>query len=63
MVIGHSVMLFMPSWSTALIELDFILSGDEIVVTTRTDTQNDWWEGRLKGKVGIFPANFVRLKT
>lgn len=37
--------------------------GDEIVVTTRTDTQNDWWEGRLKGKVGIFPANFVRLKT
>lgn len=37
--------------------------GDEIVVTTRTDTQNDWWEGRLKGKTGIFPANFVRLKT
>ena len=41
----------------------FIILGDEIVVTTRTDTQNDWWEGRLKGKTGIFPANFVRLKT
>lgn len=38
-------------------------AGEEIIVTTRTDSQNDWWEGKLKGKVGIFPANFVRLKT
>lgn len=37
--------------------------GDEITVTMRTDTQNDWWEGQLQGKVGIFPANFVRLNT
>lgn len=37
--------------------------GDEIIVTMRTDTQDDWWEGRLQGKVGIFPANFVRLNT
>ncbi|CAF95768.1 unnamed protein product, partial [Tetraodon nigroviridis] len=35
-------------------------AGDSITVITRTDTQNDWWEGRLAdGRVGIFPANFV----
>uniref|UniRef100_H2T242 SH3 domain-containing YSC84-like protein 1 n=1 Tax=Takifugu rubripes TaxID=31033 RepID=H2T242_TAKRU len=34
--------------------------GDRITVITRTDTQNDWWEGQLAdGRVGIFPANFV----
>lgn len=35
-------------------------AGDSITVITRTDTQNDWWEGQLAdGRVGIFPANFV----
>lgn len=38
-------------------------TGDRIEVLTRTDSQNDWWEGRLKGKVGIFPANYVNFKT
>ncbi|XP_060560689.1 SH3 domain-containing YSC84-like protein 1 [Ruditapes philippinarum] len=38
-------------------------TGDRIEVLTRTDTQNDWWEGRLKGRVGIFPANYVHIKT
>ncbi|XP_028324850.1 SH3 domain-containing YSC84-like protein 1 [Gouania willdenowi] len=34
--------------------------GDRITVVTRTDSQNDWWEGRMQdGRVGIFPANFV----
>lgn len=37
-----------------------IVPGDRITVTTKTDSQYDWWEGRLDdGRVGIFPANFV----
>lgn len=40
-------------------DLSFV-PGDSITVLTRTDTQNDWWEGQLAdGSVGIFPANFV----
>ncbi|KAM8904930.1 SH3 domain-containing YSC84-like protein 1 isoform 3-T6 [Spinachia spinachia] len=34
--------------------------GDRITVITKTDSEYDWWEGRLPdGRVGIFPANFV----
>ncbi|XP_067311331.1 SH3 domain-containing YSC84-like protein 1 [Pseudorasbora parva] len=33
--------------------------GDRITVITKTDSQYDWWEGELRGQVGIFPANFV----
>lgn len=33
--------------------------GDKISVVTKTDSQYDWWEGQLRGQVGIFPANFV----
>ncbi|XP_028998594.1 SH3 domain-containing YSC84-like protein 1 [Betta splendens] len=34
--------------------------GDRITVVTKTESQYDWWEGRLEdGQVGIFPANFV----
>ncbi|KAI7804590.1 putative SH3 domain-containing YSC84-like protein 1, partial [Triplophysa rosa] len=33
--------------------------GDRITVITQTDSQYDWWEGQLRGQVGIFPANFV----
>lgn len=35
--------------------------GQVIQVITRTETQNDWWEGKLEGRVGIFPANYVKL--
>lgn len=35
--------------------------GQVISIVFRTDTQNDWWEGKLDGRVGIFPANYVRL--
>ncbi|KAK6192052.1 hypothetical protein SNE40_003598 [Patella caerulea] len=37
--------------------------GDEIVVLTKTDKQNDWWEGMCHGNIGIFPANFVTIIT
>ncbi|KAM6893157.1 SH3 domain-containing YSC84-like protein 1 isoform 1-T1 [Lycodopsis pacificus] len=34
--------------------------GDRITVVTKTDSEYDWWEGRLAdGRIGIFPANFV----
>ncbi|KAM6893920.1 SH3 domain-containing YSC84-like protein 1 [Xenentodon cancila] len=34
--------------------------GDRITIITRTESQYDWWEGKLdNGTVGIFPANFV----
>lgn len=35
--------------------------GEVITVLTRTDKQNDWWEGSLNGTTGIFPANYVTL--
>ncbi|MCJ8736981.1 hypothetical protein PDJAM_G00018530 [Pangasius djambal] len=35
--------------------------GDRITVIAKTDSQYDWWEGELRGQVGIFPANFVSL--
>ncbi|KAM3857274.1 LOW QUALITY PROTEIN: SH3 domain-containing YSC84-like protein 1 [Diretmus argenteus] len=40
-------------------DLSFV-PGERITVVTKTDSQYDWWEGRLEdGRVGIFPANFV----
>uniref|UniRef100_A0A8C7XGH1 SH3 domain-containing YSC84-like protein 1 n=1 Tax=Oryzias sinensis TaxID=183150 RepID=A0A8C7XGH1_9TELE len=37
-----------------------IVPGDKITVITRTESQHDWWEGKLDdGRVGIFPANYV----
>ncbi|KAE8604950.1 hypothetical protein XENTR_v10014907 [Xenopus tropicalis] len=33
--------------------------GDKITVLTKTDSQYDWWEGKLRGNTGIFPANYV----
>lgn len=36
-------------------------AGEKITIVTKTDSQYDWWEGRLKGELGIFPANYVML--
>ncbi|XP_052270029.1 SH3 domain-containing YSC84-like protein 1 isoform X2 [Dreissena polymorpha] len=38
-------------------------AGEKITVLTRTDTQDDWWEGSCHGKIGIFPANYVKCNT
>ena len=35
--------------------------GQVIQVLIRTDNQFDWWEGRLENRVGIFPANYVKM--
>ncbi|XP_005867323.1 PREDICTED: SH3 domain-containing YSC84-like protein 1 isoform X1 [Myotis brandtii] len=36
-------------------------AGDRITVTSKTDSNFDWWEGRLRGQTGIFPANYVTM--
>lgn len=36
-------------------------AGDRITVTSNTDSHFDWWEGRLRGQTGIFPANYVTM--
>jgi hypothetical protein len=36
--------------------------GDTITILTRTETQEDWWEGKLGDRIGIFPANYVKLQ-
>ncbi|NXQ43403.1 SH3Y1 protein, partial [Catharus fuscescens] len=36
-------------------------AGDRITVTTKTNSQFDWWEGSIGGKTGIFPANYVAI--
>ena len=35
--------------------------GQVIQVITRTESQNDWWEGKLEDRIGIFPANYVKM--
>ncbi|XP_058988788.1 SH3 domain-containing YSC84-like protein 1 isoform X2 [Mustela lutreola] len=36
-------------------------AGDRITVISKTDSQFDWWEGKLRGQTGIFPANYVAM--
>jgi lipid-binding SYLF domain-containing protein len=36
--------------------------GDLITIVRKTDNQNDWWIGRLNGRTGNFPANYVQLQ-
>jgi amphiphysin len=35
--------------------------GDRIKVVKKTDSQDDWWDGELRGRTGAFPANYVQL--
>lgn len=36
-------------------------AGDRIELLKRTDSEEDWWTGRLNGVEGIFPGNYVQL--
>ncbi|RDA92525.1 hypothetical protein CP533_4163 [Ophiocordyceps camponoti-saundersi (nom. inval.)] len=36
-------------------------AGDIIEIVQRTDNENEWWTGRLQGKQGQFPGNYVRV--
>ncbi|KAL5535232.1 hypothetical protein ACEPAF_3326 [Sanghuangporus sanghuang] len=35
--------------------------GQVIIITKKSDKTDDWWTGKLDGKEGIFPANFVEV--
>ncbi|KAJ5475684.1 Protein hob1 [Penicillium diatomitis] len=37
-------------------------AGDVIEIVTRTDNQNEWWTGRVDGREGQFPANYVKFQ-
>uniref|UniRef100_A0A8C6FUV0 SH3 domain-containing YSC84-like protein 1 n=1 Tax=Moschus moschiferus TaxID=68415 RepID=A0A8C6FUV0_MOSMO len=36
-------------------------AGDRITVISKTESHFDWWEGKLRGQTGIFPANYVTM--
>ncbi|OAQ70646.1 reduced viability upon starvation protein [Pochonia chlamydosporia 170] len=36
-------------------------AGDVIEIVNRTQNENEWWTGRLNGKEGQFPGNYVEL--
>lgn len=35
-------------------------AGDHIEVLNRTPSTEDWWKGRLNGREGVFPGNYVQ---
>jgi len=36
-------------------------AGDVIEIVQRTQNENEWWTGKLNGKQGQFPGNYVKL--
>ncbi|KAK4191178.1 BAR domain-containing protein [Podospora australis] len=36
-------------------------AGDVIEIVTRTNNDNEWWTGKLQGRQGQFPGNYVQL--
>lgn len=37
------------------------LTGDVIEIITRTQNDQEWWTGKVRGKQGQFPGNYVKL--
>ncbi|KYG47991.1 hypothetical protein M433DRAFT_103475 [Acidomyces richmondensis BFW] len=35
--------------------------GDRIRVVRKTESRDDWWDGEVQGRVGMFPANYVQV--
>ncbi|KAH7149608.1 BAR domain-containing protein [Dactylonectria estremocensis] len=38
-------------------------AGDVIEILQRTQNDNEWWTGKLQGREGQFPGNYVQLST
>lgn len=36
-------------------------TGDVIEIVSRTQNENEWWTGKIHGRQGQFPGNYVRL--
>ena len=37
--------------------------GDIVYIVSKECEDDGWWKGELKGKVGVFPDNFVKVIT
>ncbi|OAR00207.1 hypothetical protein LLEC1_01184 [Akanthomyces lecanii] len=37
--------------------------GDVITVLKKTESDNDWWTGMVGTRHGIFPSNYVKMRT
>ena len=35
-------------------------TNDRIEIVKKTESQEDWWTGRLNGAEGVFPGNYVQ---
>ncbi|KAJ8593582.1 BAR-domain-containing protein [Rhizopogon salebrosus TDB-379] len=35
-------------------------TGDRIEIVNKTESQEDWWTGRVNGEQGVFPGNYVQ---
>jgi amphiphysin len=35
--------------------------GDQIKIIKKTDSTDDWWDGELRGRKGVFPANYCKM--
>jgi amphiphysin len=60
----------MPAAETCTALFDFeaqsegdlsFLANDVIEIITRTQNENEWWTGKVRGKQGQFPGNYVKL--
>lgn len=38
-----------------------LVEGDIVTILSREVEDKGWWKGELKGKIGVFPDNFVQL--
>ncbi|TVY41517.1 Regulator of cytoskeleton and endocytosis [Lachnellula occidentalis] len=35
--------------------------GDQIKIIKKTDSTDDWWDGEIRGRKGVFPANYCKM--
>lgn len=38
-----------------------LVEGDIVTILSREVEDKGWWKGELKGKIGVFPDNFVQI--
>lgn len=38
-----------------------LAEGDIVTILSREVEDKGWWKGELKGKIGVFPDNFVQI--
>ena len=55
-------------WARALFKYEAVEADDlsfnegDAIELVDQDRQDGWWQGRLNGKSGVFPSNYVRLE-